>query len=446
LGLLALTAAVGVAVSFAAWGFLELTHQIQVGVFEKLPESVGYDDGPPAWWPLAPLALAGVLVAFAIDRLPGTGGHNPAEGLKTGTTIPAELPGVVLAAVATIGLGVVLGPEAPLIALGSGLGVLAISRVRSDAPESLVALVGGAGAFAAISFIFGSPVIGAVILIEAAGLDREKLQIVLPTGLLAAGIGGLVSVGMGQWTGLSTSDYALGTLDLPSFARPDVADFAWTVPLAVAVALAMLLIFRAARAVQPLLLRNLYVLLPAAGLTIAGLAIAFSQMTDWSSSEVLFSGQDQLPGLVQDASDWSVWALVLVLVLKSAAWSISLAGFRGGPTFPGLYLGAAAGVLASHLPGFPITPAVAVGMGAAVVAVLRLPLSAVVLATLLTTPSGAGAEPLIIVGVVVAFVTVLAADRRSAGPTADESGDRAQQVPAVDPPPRAPPAAARAPR
>jgi hypothetical protein len=277
-------------------------------------------------------------------------------------------------------------------------------------------------------------------------MDREKLQIVVPTGLLASGIGGLVSVGMGQWTGLSTSDYALGPLDLPSFARPDVVDFAWTVPLAVAVALGMLLIFRAARALQPVLLRRMYVLLPAAGVAIAGLAIAFSQMTDQSSSEVLFSGQDQLPGLVQDASGWSVWALVAVLVLKSAAWSISLAGFRGGPTFPGLYLGAAAGVLASHLPGFPITPAVAVGMGAAVVAVLRLPLSAVVLATLLTARSGAGAESLIIVGVVVAFVTVLAADRRSAGPVADESADRRQQVPAADEPARTRPAAGSAPR
>ena len=65
---------------------------------------------------------------------------------------------------------------------------------------------------------------------------------------------------------------------------------------------------------------------------------------------------------------------------KGVAWAISLAGFRGGPTFPAIFLGAAAGVLASHLPGFDLTPAVAVGIGAAVVAVLRLPLSAVVIA------------------------------------------------------------------
>jgi H+/Cl- antiporter ClcA len=421
LGLLALSAVVGLAVSFAAWGFLEGIHQIQVGVFEKLPDALGYDDGAPTWWPLPVLAIGGVITAFAIQRLPGTGGHNPAEGLSMGVTTPVELPGVLLAALASIGLGLVIGPEAPLIALGTGLGILAVKRIRSDAPQPVVELVGAAGSFAAISFIFGSPLIGAVILIEAAGLDKDKLQVVLPVGLLAAGIGGLVSIGMGQWTGLSTSAYALAPLTLPSFARPDVADFAWTIPVAVAIAVGCFAVFRLARTIQPFLVARMSLLLPVAGLAVAGLAIAFSQTTDESASEVLFSGQDQLPGLVQGAGTWSISALVLVLVFKSLAWSISLAGFRGGPTFPGLYLGAAAGILASHLPGFALTPAMAVGMGAAVVAVLRLPLSAVVLATLLIVKTGPGAEPLIIVGVIAAFITVVALDRRlsAAAPSSD---------------------------
>ena len=54
-----------------------------------------------------------------------------------------------------------------------------------------------------------------------------------------------------------------------------------------------------------------------------------------------------------------------------------------------------------------MTPAVAVGMGAAMAAVLRLPLAAVVLATLLTAEAGAGVEPLIILGVVVSYIVTL---------------------------------------
>src|SRR4051794_18496077 len=220
LALLGVAAVVGLAGSFASWGFLEGVHQIPVGGFEKLPREVGYDNGAPVWWPLPVLALAGLITAFAIERLPGQGGHPPAGGLATGSTQPIELPGVLLAAAATIGLGVVLGPEAPLIALGSGLGIFAVKLLRRDAPDQLVAVTAAAGSFAAISFIFGSPLVGAVILIEAAGLDRRRLMVVVPVGLLAAGIGSLVSIGMGAWTGLSSRDYALAPLALPAFPRP----------------------------------------------------------------------------------------------------------------------------------------------------------------------------------------------------------------------------------
>ena len=134
------------------------------------------------WWPLPVLAVAGLLTALAIARLPGTGGHEPAGGLNAGATQPIELPGVIAAALATIGLGIVLGPEAPLLALGSGLGILAIRLVRKDAPQQLTALMGAAGSFAAVSFIFGSPLIGAVILIEAAGSTSAGCRSSCPSG------------------------------------------------------------------------------------------------------------------------------------------------------------------------------------------------------------------------------------------------------------------------
>ena len=210
IGLLVLAAVVGLVASVAAWGFLELVHQVQVGVWDKLPDWVGYDDGAPLWWSVPVLAIAGALVAVAIVRLPGEGGHVPAEGLKTGVTQPIELPGVFLAAVAGIGLGVVLGPEAPLIALGGGLGVLVIRRVRKDAPEELTAVMAAAGTFAALAMIFESPLIASVVVIEAAGLGGPRLPVVLVPGMLAAGIGSLMLVGMGSWTGLNTEDIAIG--------------------------------------------------------------------------------------------------------------------------------------------------------------------------------------------------------------------------------------------
>jgi H+/Cl- antiporter ClcA len=416
--LLALAAVVGLVVSFAAWGFLELVHQIQVGVFQGLPKDLGFDS-TPRWWSLPVLAVAGVVVAFAVARLPGGGGHLPAHGLSTSQILPIDLPGVILAGLGTVGLGLVLGPEAPLIALGGGLGLLAINLARKDAPDEIASVMAAAGMFAALSMIFASPLIAAVMLIEAAGLGGSKLPLVLIPGLLAAAIGSLVSIGMGSWTGLSTSAYSLGSLSLPSFARPDVADFGWTIALAVAIALVAIVIFRLAVAVEPLVTPRPFLFLPAIGLAVAGLAIAFSYASGKGVQEVLFSGQGALPGLISGAASWSVGALALLIAFKGLAWSLSLASFRGGPTFPSLFLGAAAGVMAGRLPGFAESPAVAVAMGAGVVSVLRLPLSAIVLALLLTSGSGAGSAPLVIVGVVVAYVTTVAVSSpQAAGPAA----------------------------
>jgi hypothetical protein len=98
--LLLLAAVVGVVVSLAAWGFLELVHQIQVGVFDELP-----------------------------------------------------------------------GPEAPLIALGGGLGVLAVRVIPRDLPPEVSAVIAASGT------------------IEATGLGCRRLPLVLVPGLLAAGSG-----------------------------------------------------------------------------------------------------------------------------------------------------------------------------------------------------------------------------------------------------------------
>jgi H+/Cl- antiporter ClcA len=407
--LLVLAAVVGVVASLVAWWFLQSVHQLQDGIFHDLPQDLGYDH-TPQWWPLPILALAGVLTALAITRLPGNGGHIPADGLATGTTQPIEMPGVLFAGFAALSLGIVLGPEGPLLALGGGLGILLVRLLRSDAPAEVTDVMGAAGMFAALSFVFGSPIVAAFILIEAAGIGGPRLPLILLPGLLAAGIGSLVATGLGDWTGLDTSSFSLPKLPLEEFARPDVTDFLWTVPLAAAVAIGIVVLFKLGQVVRGVVVERPVVTLPLAGLLVAGLAIAFSELADHSVDEVLFSGEEQLPGLISSADSWSLSALALVIGAKGLAYAISLGSFRGGPVFPALYLGAAAGLMAGQLPGFEVTPAVAVCLGAAVVAVLRLPLAAVVLAVLLTESTGAGASPLVIVGVVVAYLVTLLID------------------------------------
>jgi H+/Cl- antiporter ClcA len=428
--LLVVVAIVGVIVSLATWCFLEALYQIQRELYTHLPHALGYANGPPKWWPLPILAIGAVIVAFAIDHLPGDGGHVPADGLAVGgSPRPDFLPGVMLAGLATIGSGLVLGPEAPLIALGSGLGALLIGLGRRETPPQVLMVVAAAGSFAAVSFIFSSPLIAAVILIEAAALGGARMRVVLVPGLLAAGIGTLVSIGIGSFTGLSTSAYALGPLPLSAAPRPTAAAFGWTIGLAIAIALVTSVVMRGGGLTHGFVARRLLPLLPVIALIIGGLAIAFTQITGHGVSQVLFSGQDQLPGLVSQAGSWSLAALAWLLLFKGLAYSLSLGAYRGGPTFPAIFLGAAAGLMCSHLPGFPIQASVAVGMGAALVAVLRLPLSAVVVATLLTVHASDRVEPLIIVGVVVAYVVTLLVGKRPASAPAPPPAPAAAAAP-----------------
>jgi H+/Cl- antiporter ClcA len=404
-----IAAIVGVVVSLAAWCFVELVYQIQQELYHHLPSAVGYAHGPPEWWSLPILGIAGVITALAIMKLPGEGGHVPAEGLKVGGSpiLPIALPGIILAGLASIGMGAVIGPEAPLIALGAGLAVAIVKLARRQAPSELLLVVGAAGSFAALSFVFSSPIIAAVILIEATGLGRSRLPIVLLPGLVGAAIGALISLGMGSFTGLSSSAYALGALPLPAFHHLTAGNFGWTVGLGLAVAVVAHVIRMGGLWTHRLVKPRLLILVPLAGLVVAGLATAFSQITGRGVNEVLFSGQDALPGLASGAGTWSLAALAWLIVFKGLAYAISLGGFRGGPTFPAIFLGAAGGIMASRLPGFPETAAVAVGIGAGTVAILRLPLSAIVIATLLTAKTGLGAEPLTIIGVVVAYLATL---------------------------------------
>jgi hypothetical protein len=155
---------------------------------------------------------------------------------------------------------------------------------------------------------------------------------------------------------------------------------------------------------RPHVERRLLLATPAVGLAIAGLAIAFAAATGKGSSEVLFSGESALGPLITHSASYTVAALLLLIACKGLAYGVSLSGFRGGPTFPAMFLGAAGGIALSHLPGLPLIDGVAMGIGAMSVVMLRLPLTSVLLATLLLASDGLAVMPLVIVAVVVAYV------------------------------------------
>jgi H+/Cl- antiporter ClcA len=401
--LLALAAAIGVPVSALAYFFLYFVSYLQKLIFVQLPVDVGFK-GEPVWWPLPVLMVCGLLVASCIKYLPGTSGHSPADGFQFGGGAPSavELPGVVLAALATLSLGVVLGPEAPLIAIGGGLGVIAVRLAKRDAPPATAVVMAAAGSFAAISTLFGSPILGAFLLMEASGLGGPLMGLILVPGLLSAGIGFLIFDGLNAWTGLGA--FSLAIPNLPTFSTPDIAEFGWAVVIGLGAAVVGVAIYRLALFLRARVTRRMLILTPLVGAAIALVAIGFEGATGRGSSTVLFSGQSALPSLVQHAAGWTAGALVLLCLCKAVAYGASMSSFRGGPVFPSLFIGAAGGMALSHVGGLPLVPGVAMGIGAMCVAMLKLPLTSVLLGSLLVAKDAAAVMPLVIVAVTIAYV------------------------------------------
>jgi H+/Cl- antiporter ClcA len=430
LRLLVLAAILGAPISAIAYWFLKLVALLQHWVFTSLPSGLGFH-GEPVWWPLLPLLVAGAIVGPIIRYLPGRGGHSPADGFKaSGVAQPKELIGIVLAALASLGLGVVLGPEAPLIAIGGGLAFLAVKLAKRDVPATAGAVVAAAGSFAAISALFGSPLAGAFLLLEASGLGGATATMVLLPGLLGAGIGALIFTGLGVLTGYGTLSLAIP--HLPPFAHPDAAEFGWALVVAVAAAFLGHGIRWLAVLLRGHVERQLVLLTPLAGLAIAGLAIAYAEGSGHPSSDVLFSGQSFLGPLIEHAAAYSVGALLLLVACKGLAYSLALGSFRGGPTFPAMLVGAAGGIALSHLPGLPLIPGAAIGIAALMAAMLRLPMTSALVTTLFLGSDGIGALPLVIVAVVISFVLTI---WLAGPPTSAEHGTAPPQAEADQPVP-----------
>ena len=433
LSALVLAALLGIPISAVAYGFLALVSAVQGYVFQDLPSDL-FTDGVPAWWPVPWLVLCGLLTGLTIRYLPGNGGHSPAFGFSTGGGPPVDrnLPGIVLAALTTLSLGAVLGPEAPLIAIGGGLAALTVRLVKKDAPPMAVTIMASAGSFAAVSTLLGSPLLGAFLIMEAAGVAGATLTLVALPGLLASGLGALVFVGLNSWTGLGT--FSLSLTSVPPAVDPTIATILWALPVGAAGALVGWVIRWVGLSLRPVVHLNRVAVTAGLGLLIGLLATGYQLVTGNSFTQVLFSGQDALPALVEHAADYSVGVLLLLAVFKAGAYGLSLSAFRGGPVFPAMFIGAVLGIAVSGLPGMSLAPAIGMGIGAMCAAMLRLPLTSTLLATVLLGSDGVSVTPQVVVAVAVAFVVSMVLptpgpkDRAARGPSGGRSPERGESL------------------
>jgi H+/Cl- antiporter ClcA len=402
LRLVALGAAIGVPAALVAALFLALVHDLEHWLWTDLPDSLGYSS--PPWYLVIALPVAGACIVLAARLLlPGDGGHPPLEGIGGGATPLANAPGIALAALGTLSFGAVLGPEAPLIALGSAVGVAV--TLFAKVGKRVENVLATAGSFSAISALFGGPVVAGTMLVESGvEMGAALLPILLP-GFVAAAVGYVLFIGLGDWGGLNAA--SLVVPDLPPYNGTHVYDLMVGIVVGVLGAVLITGVRHAAKALVDRRL-GLPVLLLGGALAVGVIA----QTADWlgaDSQDVLFSGQAGVPDL---AADESTRILVILLVAKALAYAVSLGcGFRGGPVFPAIFLGIAIAEFA-HV-WFDVSPtlAAAVGAAAGMAAGTRLLITSTLFASLLVGTQGLDAVPAAVLAAAAAWLTIQALDR-----------------------------------
>ncbi len=428
LRLVLLGAVIGIPAALAAVAFFTAVHYLEELIWHALPTALGA--ATPPWYLVVFLpVVGGAIVAAARIALPGDGGRSPLGAMSHGPTPVAYVPGIVVAALGTLGFGLVLGPEAPVMAVGSAVGLVLTSMVRSTAQEE--GILSMAGIFSAISTLFGGPLVAGVMLTEGGIALGPALLPVLVPGFVAAAVGYLVFLGVGPYTGSPAP--GLQIPDLPDYAGTSVPDLLIAIVVGVATAALIVAVNRAATGVAARQDRRLggrrsglVVALLVGGLVVgllAQLATAFGV----AAEDVLFSGQASIPSLVSESS---LVALIVLVLAKAAAYVVSLAtGFRGGPIFPAVFLGVGVAAFAVELFGTSPTFAIAIGCAAGMAAQTRLVVTSMLFAALLVGSPGFDAVAGAVFATVASYLTVQALDPPRPAPIGP-TGPQAEPAPA----------------
>ena len=399
----AIAVAVGLLAGLGATIFVTVEHQLQILLWQDLPEALGEAQAP--YWLVIVLLVTGALITFLAEKLPGEGGHTPLHGF--GIDIgPREILSVIIAALGSLSFGAVLGPEAPLMAIGTALGALAFRDPAKPIRQVMMIV----GAMAAIGAIFGNPLVTCVLMLEFGMLagPRMATPLVLMPALAGMAASYVLQVGVEQWSGLGESQLAVP--GLTPYPEVQFVDLAVSGPLAILVAVLAMVARLGAQRVAELAARSRLATMMGAAVVVALAAIAVDAITGGGLELVLFSGQSAMPDYLALTSFGTA---VVVLIGKFVGYTASLgSGFRGGPIFPAVAIGVIVATSTALLvTGTSTSALAAVGIAAGTAACMRMPFTALLLGVMLTYPAGGATTVLAIVGTIVGLATRLAGER-----------------------------------
>ncbi|MGI9186110.1 MAG: chloride channel protein [Gaiellales bacterium] len=403
--LLVIAVIVGIVGAIGATAFLYVVHELQHAAFTSVPEALGLDGAP--WWWAGIMLLIGATIVLIAQRLPGRTGASPLTGFHFDNPL-VIVPGILLAAVGSLVFGIALGPEAPLIVLGSALGALLLRRTGN---EQAIKAGGFLGGTAAIGAIFGNPFITAFMILEFAAFGVAPSSLILPV-LVALGASYLVQIGLWSFPGVGV--HGLSLENLPAYDSIHVGDLLIAAGVAIVAGVVTVTARELALRYEGLAKsRPAIALYVTAILTTIGVLIAVKGFGA-TNDEILFSGQTGMPQLIAETS---LGLVVVVLLVKLVAYATALGGgFRGGPIFPATFLGVGVAVAGSLIfPDASVSALAATGIAAGSAAMIKLPATSALLGLLLISGAGAAIAPFAILGAVIGLIVRLIAEQKLEG-------------------------------
>ena len=389
----------GVLGAIGAAAFLMVMSYATDFVWEWIPAQVGLDEVP--WWYVVAGLLVGALLIIAARRL-GPGMGSPLEGFHFDVG-PSRAIAALSVALATLIFGGVLGPEAPLIVVGTVIAGFITRNKPAQVQQFAMAL----GGIAAIGTILGNPFIAAFMVLEFAALGAMPRQALIPL-FVALGSGYLVLTGIGPFTGLGQVELAVP--GLTEVDRLTFGDLVIGFVVALIAAVAVLISRQVGYSLQRVEKTRPAVAIIVSALVIGGLATFVMLAFDQPYDVVPFSGETAMDSLITETSALAVLAIV---VAKALSYGVSLGGgWRGGPIFPATYIGVAAAVCVGLvITATPMSALIVAGMAAGVAAMLKLPFTAGLLAVVIGAGAGLVVTPMAIIGAIVGVALRMAYDK-----------------------------------
>jgi H+/Cl- antiporter ClcA len=350
-------AVIGLAAALLLLGVYVTGDALEQVLWDIWPSAMGVS-GDSGWWIFVVLTLTGMAIGLVVWKVPGHGGPDPATQDLVSPPMPLRvLPGLTLALVLMLAGGPSLGPENPILALIVALTVAAGHRLQPGIAPTLWVGLATAGM---VGSLFGTPVAAALILSGWLKSSEEKPLWDQLFGPLVAATAGSLTV--------TLVDQPTFTIDIPPFSGPSPTDLLSAALIAAAAAAVGLAAVYAFGHIHRLFhtIKHPFAMITVGGVVLGVLGAIGGPIT-------LFRGVSQMRELADDAADYTVAGLALIIVVKLAAMLVSAtSGFPGGRIFPAVFLGVAFGLFTNAvIPSVPAAVSVSAGVLGMVLAISR---------------------------------------------------------------------------